>query len=372
MAHENDYDESCVEDTGLGSYSYMCTRRWPEMPHDAPQSIDEAVARIDQMYESGIPFFTKDAIRSAFEQCQQEPASGKKIYLPGLDGAIVEFDTWTGESRPGTSMDGDEVKLDRLLLAPSLRYECRASLKHSLWWGSHVDCPPFCSLLLAHPSISMRSGTKELYEPRPRPVRADVAKAFEGHAQKWRESEMCLKLEQILTKAAAAHEITKVVGLALGTISYMDNEYPRSAVQHALLLTLRDWLTAKGGRADQDVPCFAQDPIYKSMDKAILREHGVEVVNDPRAWLEIDDTSIVFSCAPDVPVKEIVADIARPAVVIWEQVDHEDADQKGGESRTDPSSPRVRAMMEGYAMFDFDADDTHFCNTVVYVRRCRE
>lgn len=44
-------------------------------------------------------------------------------------------------------------------------------------------------------------------------------------------------------------------------------------------------------------------------------------------------------------------------------------------SRTDPCSPRVRAMMEGYDCYEFGADE-HFGDVVVYVRRpktfCRD
>lgn len=39
---------------------------------------------------------------------------------------------------------------------------------------------------------------------------------------------------------------------------------------------------------------------------------------------------------------------------------------------TDPCSPRVRAMMEQYEVFDFGADDDdNFSQTVLYIRRCR-
>lgn len=121
------------------------------------------------------------------------------------------------------------------------------------------------------------------------------------------------------------------MGLALGAISYHYDERPRSYIQHALLLTLRKWLADREGT--EDVVCYAQDPGYRSVDEEVLKEHGVEVIEDPRAWLEIDDESIVFSVSPNVPVKEIVADIARPAIIIWERVGFEDGDQEGKMSR---------------------------------------
>jgi hypothetical protein len=154
-----------------------------------------------------------------------------------------------------------------------------------------------------------------------------VAETFQKHAQDWRETEVAKKLVQILTTHAATHQITKIAGLALGPISHHYEKSPRCYIQHALLLTLRKWLADQ--EKTEDVVCYAQDPCYRSVDRDVLKEHGVEVIDDPRAWLEIDDESIVFSVSPNVPVKEIVADIARPAIVIWERVGFMDGDQKG-------------------------------------------
>lgn len=37
--------------------------------------------------------------------------------------------------------------------------------------------------------------------------------------------------------------------------------------------------------------------------------------------------------------------------------------------RTDPCSPRVRAMMEEYDLFEFGPDNDHFGDIAIYVRR---
>ena len=46
--------------------------RWTEPPGDEPKTMEEAQARIDKLYESGVPFFSKEMIRFAFEQCQRK------------------------------------------------------------------------------------------------------------------------------------------------------------------------------------------------------------------------------------------------------------------------------------------------------------
>jgi hypothetical protein len=209
-----------------------------------------------------------------------------------------------------------------------ISYECRAHLKHHLWWaGIRKERPPFCSLVIQHPSLKFNTKTKEPVNPWPTQPLEKVAETFQKHAQDWRETEVAKKLVQILTTHAATHQITKIAGLALGPISHHYEKSPRCYIQHALLLTLRKWLADQ--EKTEDVVCYAQDPCYRSVDRDVLKEHGVEVIDDPRAWLEIDDESIVFSVSPNVPVKEIVADIARPAIVIWERVGFMDGDQKG-------------------------------------------
>jgi hypothetical protein len=87
---------------------------------------------------------------------------------------------------------------------------------------------------------------------------------------------------------------------------------------------VRKWL--KEEDQNGDISCYMQDPMNTSVDREVLADIGFEMIDDPRGWLEIDERSVVLSVAPNVPVKEIVADIARPAAVIWNRVNNEDKD----------------------------------------------
>ena len=90
--------------------------------------------------------------------------------------------------------------------------------------------------------------------------------------------------------------------------------------QHTLALTVRDHLANGYGKDANDIKCYAQDPIYMAEDKAVLAEAGFTVVNDPRGFLHVDNASVVISVSPDIPVRQIIADIARPAILIWNRV----------------------------------------------------
>jgi hypothetical protein len=115
-------------------------------------------------------------------------------------------------------------------------------------------------------------------------------------------------------------EITTVVGFACGDMSFLEGSLDRaqrSASQHALLLTLQSVLQEKNTTKKGQILCYAQDPIYTTVDKTVLENFGIEVLDDPEGFLKVDDNSVVFSCAPNIPVKQVIADLARPAILIW-------------------------------------------------------
>jgi hypothetical protein len=163
-----------------------------------------------------------------------------------------------------------------------------------------------------------------------------VTKTFQDKAQEWKESPACEKLKTILLSSVKHHEIDKVIAFSLGTMSrqhfnedgslYMRSGW-RSASQHALLVTVMEWMKERDHK--EKVLCYSQEPAYSEVDKKILDEVGIEVIEDPRGWLEVDEHSIVLSIASNVPSKEIIADISRPAVIIWCRVEFCDGLEQG-------------------------------------------
>ncbi|KAJ5606097.1 hypothetical protein N7510_008878 [Penicillium lagena] len=315
----------------MGLVLAYCPSHWHDgVPSCAPQTRAEALARIDELYNSGKPFFTKESIRAAYEQFQGSTGPGDKILVKDVAGATIEYTLRTGEtfswklSHDGTEKE-EEVE-EWLIQQPMLLYRGRGHLKDMLgrlYEGANYDperTSPLRSLQVYHKSEKLISGTKELAQDASLPSRDNLNSYFKEKIRAWQESEMCKRVVHILDSSVAGHDIEKIVAVALGGISNSNSHGP--AFQHALVLTLREWLHAR----QKLICCYAQDPEYKSVDKVVLEEHGIEVIDDPRAWLEVDERSILFSCAPNVPVKEIVADTARPAAVIWERVNDQCCD----------------------------------------------
>ncbi|KGO77606.1 hypothetical protein PITC_074130 [Penicillium italicum] len=350
---------------------YRYTRCRLAEPSEMPTQ-EEAKAIIDRLYASGVPFFTKDLIQDIWDQIKREPARGDKILTKDITGAVVECEVETGKVHQW--LLDDDTKLEYVCKELVLNYQCRASLRRELDWKDYTfqHWEP-CSVIIMHRTHEWDGETEQII-PRRGPVdREVVTKTFQDKIQEWKESPAYEKLKTILSSSAKNHEIDKVIGFALGTMSFQrfneDGSLDtrggwRSASQHALLLTMTEWLRERDHK--EKVLCYSQDPAYSEVDRKILDEASIQVIEDPRGWLEVDEHSIVLSIAPNVPVKEIITDIARPAVIIWCRVGFDDGLVQG---LTDPDSSRVRAMMEGYELHDFGPDADIFSDAMLYIRK---
>ena len=134
----------------------------------------------------------------------------------------------------------------------------------------------------------------------------------------------------------------------------------------------------------------------EDVDKKVLADAGITALENPRAFLVVDDTSLVISISPEAPIRQIIADIAQPAVMIWNRVEEA---QRGAELigqtewcgplfkcsnvsdvltyfcllSEDNISPRVEDMVrQHYAELSFPVDQEHFGSRIsLYIRNTR-
>ena len=189
----------------------------------------------------------------------------------------------------------------------------------------------YCSTSLVYPEY-LRDATTKQFLPRPKRDPAERAQAaLDAGIAEWEASEEYRGFRATLA-GVALPKITKIVAFANSTLSMGGEFRTCSTQQHALMLTLRDVIVASRrsnnaqGQApgpDEKIQCFAQDPMYSDADKEVLLKAGIAVLDDPRGFLEVDDDTAVLCFSPNIPVRQIVADIARPAVLIWGHVNSE-------------------------------------------------
>lgn len=151
---------------------------------------------------------------------------------------------------------------------------------------------------------------------------------FQIRLQQWRTSEAYQQLKSCITSTGSV--MNKIIGFAFGSIALTNVEYDfsfRSAFQHALLVTLKDLFSEKLGT--EEIACYVQDPLYTNCDRLLLGASGIKVLDDPDGLIEVDNSTLVVSCGPNVPIRQIVTDIAQPAIMICSKILHEDYETPG-------------------------------------------
>lgn len=157
-------------------------------------------------------------------------------------------------------------------------------------------------------------------------VGADLA--FEETLAVWNNSSSCTLLKSQLEKLVKERTVTKVVCFGLGDICCRPPEWwmrgssldkktaeasfvHNSMMQHSMALTMAE-------ACGHDTQLLAQDPGYTENAKDILKGKGFSIVGQFGAggFAELDDNSVVFSVFVEAPLKQIIADIARPQMVI--------------------------------------------------------
>ncbi|KAI0121896.1 hypothetical protein F4814DRAFT_445846 [Daldinia grandis] len=115
--------------------------------------------------------------------------------------------------------------------------------------------------------------------------------------------------------------INKIVCIGLGNFiaPEIDEDNPGlalSMLRHAAVVTVAKTLFKRFGR---QIQIFAQDVNYTPDCAAVLFRKGFSIVGRYGAGglAEIDDKTFVFAPPSDLCVKEIVADIAKPAAMFW-------------------------------------------------------
>ena len=162
--------------------------------------------------------------------------------------------------------------------------------------------------------------TKSLIPQCPHLPLEEVQENFQRKRAEWEASKQCEEF-RLLLDSADIPPVQKIVAFACSTMTWDDEARHRSTVQHTLILTIRDCLAKRRQSGNPSiVKCYVQDPLYTNTDRQVLEDQSIAVLDDPKGFLEIDEETVVLSHAPDIPVRQITADITRPAMMIWNKV----------------------------------------------------
>ena len=142
----------------------------------------------------------------------------------------------------------------------------------------------------------------------------------EGEAKKV-EHEEELKVEATTEdnqKRTDRIKVDNVVVLGLGSLQSARREGRRaSATQLAALQTITKTL----GEANE-LKVILQEPQFTELDKEFLKSLGYEVVEDPAAFSQITESSLVYAIHCYAQIYKAVSEGSRPAVLIGTDVEN--------------------------------------------------
>ena len=291
---------------------------------------------INALYDSGAPLFTKAAIRDLVRQVdesgarrvQTEPLS-LEFSIAGFDGKTVEIPLQLGIKHhiPAhwhwpPSEDGS-VLMDAMLFV-----EFRPADHLTSMASTDVDdfdpSRAFLTMTVRAEPVPVLPATGEVVPQSPVRPAPETRAILQQEKAKWDAGPACRELLATLQRVADTGRlprVAKVVAFACNRPS-TTKRAERVAAEHALVLSIRDFFAQRHEPTTTAtaMPCYTQDPVYEDVDREVLGELGMTVLDNPRGFLEVDESAAVFSQAPDIAVRQIVADIARPALMIWNKV----------------------------------------------------
>lgn len=165
---------------------------------------------------------------------------------------------------------------------------------------------------------------------------------FDAKQEQWDVSMTCKaftsQFRQLLKGGGKARNVNKIICFGLGDMHVKvpdwwriqnealpedqrqleTSEVEGAFVHHALALTMASVARSCADPEGSEVRLLTQDPGYCHETREIVRELGFEVVGIYGAggFTEVDSESIVFSAYAKAPVKQMIADLARPVAII--------------------------------------------------------
>ncbi|CAH0058872.1 unnamed protein product [Clonostachys solani] len=350
------------------------------------KSTQELVRWIKDLYASGAKLWTKEMLSDVEAELTQNPVP-QTISLRSMNGKNIG--QLVPSPPPVTNSGSDEIpsltvkfKLYQSIIERAEQSMLESNKDHySRFTQEEIQ-------ILATRGVGICFATFEKSN-------ADYYKVQQSWVearQNWLNSSLCKEISEIIGSTVdISRPVTRIVCFGLGSLARSIEDPVRMAddglpvhgpgTQHAAALTLSTILGERLGR--EPLPVMVQDPAYSEADKKILKEAGIEVIGGfgSLGFTHVDEETIVFSCHPNIPVRQIVADIAKPAAMIWNKgrASEEKAKYKvfGWQGKeglsspyfTDHDSPRTRKLLQDYDEFDFPNCHSRFGDLAIYVRK---
>ncbi|KAI1801475.1 hypothetical protein F4811DRAFT_555765 [Daldinia bambusicola] len=177
--------------------------------------------------------------------------------------------------------------------------------------------------------------------------------------QDWESNAICRSLSDTL-KAILPTNINKIIAFGLGSIGNLYLNSPlrifdiQSYREHAYVLTVARALNERRGANEGEVAVYLQDPSYTTVCKEVLiQTFGFNIIDGygARGFAMVDENTLVLGHHPSFPLREVLADMTRPAamcVPFTDQREFNDLPTRNKVILADIESTRVHRMLQEY------------------------
>ncbi|KAE9364922.1 hypothetical protein N431DRAFT_386858 [Stipitochalara longipes BDJ] len=192
----------------------------------------------------------------------------------------------------------------------------------------------------------------------------ELKQEFEHWKKQWEASPANSELRTLLEESKERRKIENVVFLGMGSLQNSRREGRRaSATQLAALQTIISILGSEG----KELEVVLQDPQFTELDGEFLGSLGYKVVQDPGAFKEVKEGTLVYAVHCYVDVYKAISEGPRPAVLIGTDVDNfgrfESSEKLEGITKA------LEEMVEGCEVLDFPQVRHDFSDTKIYWRK---
>jgi hypothetical protein len=168
--------------------------------------------------------------------------------------------------------------------------------------------------------------------------------------------------------------VDKVIGFGLGAISKVSPNMIWNAFREHAAARVIARAVQEVSSAPRVQPVLVQDPAYTDVCRNVLEEFGISVIEGfgAKGFALMDDNSIILVHNPSFPARQIIADLARPALLCMKRQAPENRPDvwtyPGPDARAEVDSVRSRKMLEGYHEITYESPKKVFYSNTWYVR----
>ncbi|KAI1147807.1 hypothetical protein F4825DRAFT_436192 [Nemania diffusa] len=185
----------------------------------------------------------------------------------------------------------------------------------------------------------------------PNKTKEETRERFAAIIEKFEASEEAAAIANMIRNELKNCTVDKVIAFGLGRIGFIRDERSQTFYEHAAARVVAS--VVREVSSSPTVVLLSQEPLYTEVCRDVLSEFGIEIIEGlgAKGFALVDDNTIVLTHNPGFPLREIVADLARPALISMKgaRVGAMPLGSQGiPDVRADVESSRSRKMLKEY------------------------